>query len=574
MDQRADESRVKKNMDNEATILLDDVITFCRRDGLEARLINMLSQSAALALDDESLTIQAPSRFAYSYLIKQREIIERYLEEIAFAPLALTITVPQDAGEAPATAPISAPVPVPSTVPVQPAPAPVQPAADASTTPAAPQPHIPPAAPFAAPTDRDPATVKVNNTMTPEMFQQMMSSMKQGGAGDVSRETKDPAPAQAPATGSSPAPAGFNTKFTFETFVYGPENKHAYLSAQRFAAFAEVPGQCTSLFIYGKSGLGKTHLLFAIKNFLADQKSWIRVKYANSQTYIDDFINEVAKQKNEGRSILREYHDADVLIIDDIQNIIGKQASIEYFFSLMDEFIRENKKVVIASDRAPKDLGMDERLTSRFSSGMLCLVSIPGFEMKYQILKNYYKINLDPDTPHEMAGMASLMDGMQMNEGHLTDDQLKHMAEISGNNIRELESFCERCASLSYEREEEGTQLTAEDIDTIAAEYFDTAHKVVSIRTVQSVVEDYYNVSHEDMIGRKRQKNIAFARHVAVYLINSMCEVKTQSMIGEAFGRDHSTVIYSIKLVETKVKEDASFAEEMTQLRNKIMLKS
>ena len=574
MDQRADESRVKKNMDNEATILLDDVITFCRRDGLEARLINMLGQSAALALDDESLTIQAPSRFAYSYLIKQREIIERYLEEIAFAPLALTITVPQDAGEAPATAPISAPVPVPSTVPVQPAPAPVQPAADASTTPAAPQPHIPSAAPFAAPTDRDPATVKVNNTMTPEMFQQMMSSMKQGGAGDVSRETKDPAPAQAPATGSSPAPAGFNTKFTFETFVYGPENKHAYLSAQRFAAFAEVPGQCTSLFIYGKSGLGKTHLLFAIKNFLADQKSWIRVKYANSQTYIDDFINEVAKQKNEGRSILREYHDADVLIIDDIQNIIGKQASIEYFFSLMDEFIRENKKVVIASDRAPKDLGMDERLTSRFSSGMLCLVSIPGFEMKYQILKNYYKINLDPDTPHEMDGMASLMDGMQMNEGHLTDDQLKHMAEISGNNIRELESFCERCASLSYEREEEGTQLTAEDIDTIAAEYFDTAHKVVSIRTVQSVVEDYYNVSHEDMIGRKRQKNIAFARHVAVYLINSMCEVKTQSMIGEAFGRDHSTVIYSIKLVETKVKEDASFAEEMTQLRNKIMLKS
>lgn len=574
MDQRADESRVKKNMDNEATILLDDVITFCRRDGLEARLINMLSQSAALALDDESLTIQAPSRFAYSYLIKQREIIERYLEEIAFAPLALTITVPQDAGEAPAAGPISAPVPVPSTVPVQPAPAPVQPAADASTTPAAPQPHVPSAAPFAAPTDRDPATVKVNNTMTPEMFQQMMSSMKQGGAGDVSRETKDPAPAQAPATGSSPAPAGFNTKFTFETFVYGPENKHAYLSAQRFAAFAEVPGQCTSLFIYGKSGLGKTHLLFAIKNFLADQKSWIRVKYANSQTYIDDFINEVAKQKNEGRSILREYHDADVLIIDDIQNIIGKQASIEYFFSLMDEFIRENKKVVIASDRAPKDLGMDERLTSRFSSGMLCLVSIPGFEMKYQILKNYYKINLDPDTPHEMTGMASLMDGMQMNEGHLTDDQLKHMAEISGNNIRELESFCERCASLSYEREEEGTQLTAEDIDTIAAEYFDTAHKVVSIRTVQSVVEDYYNVSHEDMIGRKRQKNIAFARHVAVYLINSMCEVKTQSMIGEAFGRDHSTVIYSIKLVETKVKEDASFAEEMTQLRNKIMLKS
>lgn len=553
-------------MDNEATILLDDVITFCKRDGLEARLINMLAQSTALELTDESLTVEAPSRFAYSHLVKQREIIERYLEEIAFAPLSLNVTIPQDTGDTAAvpTAPAAAAAPVP-------APA----APETSLAPAA-RPHIQAPAPFAAPADRDPASVKVNNTMTPEMFQQMMSTMKQGAAGDVPRETITAATAAVPAA-AEPAPAatsGFNTKFTFETFVYGPENKHAYQSAQRFAAFAEVPGQCTSLFIYGKSGLGKTHLLFAIKNFLADQKSWIRVKYANSQTYIDDFINEVAKQKNEGRSILREYHDADVLIIDDIQNIIGKQASIEYFFSLMDEFIRENKKVVIASDRAPKDLGMDERLTSRFSSGMLCLVSIPSFEMKYQILKNYYKINLDPDAPRENDGMASLMDGMQLNEGHLTDDQLKHMAEISGNNIRELESFCERCSSLSFEREEEGKTLTAEDIDTIAAEYFDTAHKVISIRTVQSVVEDYYNVSHEDMIGRKRQKNIAFARHVAVYLINSMCEVKTQSMIGEAFGRDHSTVIYSIKLVETKVKEDASFAEEMTQLRNKIMLKS
>ena len=118
------------------------------------------------------------------------------------------------------------------------------------------------------------------------------------------------------------------------------------------------------------------------------------MKYANSQAYIDDFINEIARQKTEGRSILREYHEANVLIIDDIQNIIGKQASIEYFFSLMDEFIRENKKVVIASDRAPKNLGMDERLTSRFNAGMLCLVSEPGFEMKYTILKRYYESSI------------------------------------------------------------------------------------------------------------------------------------------------------------------------------------
>ena len=144
------------------------------------------------------------------------------------------------------------------------------------------------------------------------------------------------------------------------------------------------------------------------------------------------------------------------MIIDDIQNIIGKQASIDYFFSLMDEYIRENKKIVIASDRAPKDLGMDERLTSRFSSGMLCLISEPGFEMKYLILQNYCK-RMASNT-HELpaAGAPSIFSNLQMHEGHLTEDHLKHMAEVSGNNIRELESFCERCASLSYEKEQAG----------------------------------------------------------------------------------------------------------------------
>ena len=409
--------------------------------------------------------------------------------------------------------------------------------------------------------------------MTPEMFQRMMSSMKQQEAAPVaSRETT---PAEQPQQAKVIEPAvGINSKFTFDTFVPGVENRHAYQSALRFTASVEVPGECTSLFIYGKSGLGKTHLLFAIKNFLAVDKPEITVKYANSQTYIDDFINEVAKQKNDGHSILREYHEANVLIIDDIQNIIGKQASIDYFFSLMDEYIRENKKIVIASDRAPKDLGMDERLTSRFSSGMLCLISEPGFEMKYLILQNYCKRMAS--NAHELpaAGAPSIFSNLQMHEGHLTEDHLKHMAEVSGNNIRELESFCERCASLSYEKEQAGKELSAEDIDAVANEYFDTARKVIAPKTVQSVVEGYYNISHEDMIGRKRQKTIAFARHVAIYLVNDMCDVKSQAALGAVFGRDHATIVHSISVVEGKLREDANFGEELAQLKNKIILKS
>ncbi|MDM8299486.1 DnaA ATPase domain-containing protein [Collinsella tanakaei] len=555
-------------MDNEARLLLDDAIACCQRDGLDARLINMLASARALTLTEDALTIEAPSRFAYSYLVKQRDVIERYLSEIAFAQLALNVTVP----EAPAGTPTSRTEAVPAAA---------EGAAEATATAGstAPARH---AGPLLADT-REAADRKVNvtKTMSEADFRTMMERMKQDGGTGASAGPAAPAPAPAePAAPSAAEDAteypsvGVNSKFTFDNFVLGDENRHAYQSAARFAAFADEPGQCTSLFIYGNSGLGKTHLLFAIKNYLAAEKPYIRVKYANSQAYIDDYMRDLGAQRGPGEPIMREYRTADVLIIDDIQNIIGRQASIEFFFQLVDEFIRENKKIVIASDRAPKKLGMDERLTSRFNSGMLCLVSEPSFETKYRILKYYYENMICSATNvPASAGDLSILDGIALEEGKLTDDHLRHMAEISGNNIRELESFCERCAGLSFEKEQAGRELTATDIDAIADEYFDTAHKVVRVETIQSVVEEFYHVSHEDMIGRKRSKNIVFPRHVATYLVNSMCEMSLKA-VGAAFGRDHTTVIHSIEKVETKMKEDARFKEEIQQLKNIILIKS
>lgn len=555
-------------MESEARLLLDDAIAFCQRDGMDARLINMLASARATDLTEDALTIEAPSRFAYSYLVKQRPIIERYLEEIAFAPIALNITVPQVAGapasrtEPVANAGAAAPV---ARGTAEPAAEPAEAAASGANMPR----HT---GPMLATDAGDGHRVNVNNTISNDQFKRLIANLKSSGAAEPELVSA-PEPEPQPHEENYPA-VGINAKYTFENFVFGDENKHAYQSAVRFAAFAEEPGQCTSLFIYGNSGLGKTHLLFAIKNYLAAEKPYIRVKYANSQAYIDDYMRDLGAQRGPGEPIMREYRAADVLIIDDIQNIIGRQASIEFFFQLVDEFIRENKKIVIASDRAPKKLGMDERLTSRFNSGMLCLVSEPGFEMKYAILKNYYEhtIRAVAARPVDGAG-ASLLDGIGMEEGHLTDDHLRHMAEISGNNIRELESFCERCAGLSYEKEQAGGELTASDIDAIADEYFDTAHKVVRVDTVQSVVEEFYHVSHEDMIGRKRSKNIAFPRHVAVYLTNTMCEMSLKA-VGAAFGRDHTTVIHSLEVVESKMKEDARFNEELQQLKNVILIKS
>ena len=588
-------------MDNEARILLDDVIAFCRRDGRETRLINMLEQCGATGFDDESLTIQVPSRFAYNYLVKQRELIERYLEEISFMPMVLNVVVAEGGAPSETQTPTAAATP---TAPVTAAAASLAPAGDdlpqrAAEVPTsfaeAPASPIAPAEPVAtseptvaAPAKSEPTSksgVTVRNTVSPEAFRKMMDEMRsQDPTGKRQNVTapQQPAATHAPvaaAPAATPEPDAaaldINAKYTFASFVAGDENRHAFNSAMRFAAYAEEPQQCPSLFIYGNSGLGKTHLLFAIRNYLAKEKPYIRVKYANSQAYLDDYMNELGAQRGPGNLIMREYRDADILIIDDVQNIVGKQASVEFFFQLVDSFIREGKKIALASDRAPKDLAMDERLTSRFSSGMLCLVSEPGFEMKYVILKRYYESIIQQD--EDLTSMnvdTSLLQALPSSEGKLTDEHLRHMAEISGNNIRSLESFCERCANLSSEREAAGAELTAEDIDRVAKIYFNTAHKIIHVDTVQRVVEEFYHVSHEELVGKRRTANIAFARHVAVYLANNLCEMTTPAIGAEFGGRDHSTVLNSLKVVENKMREDRRIVEDIQNLKNTILLKS
>ena len=574
-------------MDEEASIILGDAIAFCQRDGQDARLINMLGQSRAVSLTEDTLTIEAPSRFAIAQLKKHQPTIEAYLEEIAFAPIALEIVAPQGpaADSATAAAPAAPPVATAAaaTVPVPRAgdvsrettgEAQQAPAATSSPATSMPAPvtHMPIAHDT---TPGEDSGIAIKNTLSADDFRRMMNQMK-GGA--PAKTTHVAAPASSMAAPAAPAeqntdgaPLAANSKFTFENFVYGPENSHAYRSALKFAALADERGTCTSLFIYGKSGLGKTHLLLAIKNELAEKSPEIKVKYANSQAYLDDLMTEFDRQKKSNAPIMQAYHGVDVLIIDDIQNIIGKRASVDYFFQLMDEFIRNNKKVVIAADRAPKDLSMDERLTSRFNAGMLCLVAEPSYEMKYKILQRYYE-NTIAAAPE--AGDDSLLAAYGGDGGHLTDEHFKHMAEVSGTNIRELESFCERCAGEAGDREREGGELTFDDIDTIASQYFDTSAKKINVQTVQSVIEEQYGVTHEELIGPRRNANIAKARHIAIYLAIEMCEMTTTAVGAEFGNRNHSTVSTSYKKVQKMIQEDRTVTEDLKSLRDKITLRS
>lgn len=574
-------------MDEEASIILGDAIAFCQRDGQDARLINMLGQSRAVSLTEDTLTIEAPSRFAIAQLKKHQPTIEAYLEEIAFAPIALDIVAPQSAAADPAAAAAPAAPPV-ATAAAATASAPRagdvsrETMGEAQQAPAAPS---GPATPTPAPVTHMPIAhdttpgedsgIAIKNTLSADDFRRMMNQMKGGAPAKTAHAAAPATPAAAPAApaeqNTDGAPLAANSKFTFENFVYGPENSHAYRSALKFAALADERGTCTSLFIYGKSGLGKTHLLLAIKNELAEKSPEIKVKYANSQAYLDDLMTEFDRQKKSNAPIMQAYHGVDVLIIDDIQNIIGKRASVDYFFQLMDEFIRNNKKVVIAADRAPKDLSMDERLTSRFNAGMLCLVAEPSYEMKYKILQRYYE-NTIAAAPE--AGDDSLLAAYGGDGGHLTDEHFKHMAEVSGTNIRELESFCERCAGEAGDREREGGELTFDDIDTIASQYFDTSAKKINVQTVQSVIEEQYGVTHEELIGPRRNANIAKARHIAIYLAIEMCEMTTTAVGAEFGNRNHSTVSTSYKKVQKMIQEDRTVTEDLKSLRDKITLRS
>lgn len=574
-------------MDEEASIILGDAIAFCQRDGQDARLINMLGQSRAVSLTEDTLTIEAPSRFAIAQLKKHQPTIEAYLEEIAFAPIALDIVAPRSAAADSAAAAAPAAPPIATTAATTtPAPragdvsretmgeaqqAPAAPSGPVTSTPA-PVTHMPIAHDT---TPGEDSGIAIKNTLSADDFRRMMNQMQGGAPAKTAHATAPATPAAPPVApaeqNTDGAPLAANSKFTFENFVYGPENSHAYRSALKFAALADERGTCTSLFIYGKSGLGKTHLLLAIKNELAEKSPEIKVKYANSQAYLDDLMTEFDRQKKSNTPIMQAYHGVDVLIIDDIQNIIGKRASVDYFFQLMDEFIRNNKKVVIAADRAPKDLSMDERLTSRFNAGMLCLVAEPSYEMKYKILQRYYE-NTIAAAPE--AGDDSLLAAYGGDGGHLTDEHFKHMAEVSGTNIRELESFCERCAGEAGDREREGGELTFDDIDTIASQYFDTSAKKINVQTVQSVIEEQYGVTHEELIGPRRNANIAKARHIAIYLAIEMCEMTTTAVGAEFGNRNHSTVSTSYKKVQKMIQEDRTVTEDLKSLRDKITLRS
>lgn len=342
----------------------------------------------------------------------------------------------------------------------------------------------------------------------------------------------------------------YTNKLTFDSFVSGESNRMAYTTAM---AVAERPGTSYNpLFIYGKSGLGKTHLLCAIYNYINRFQPNLYVCYCSAKSLLDDII---AMARSKDWTLFdKKYGAADVLLIDDIQYLEHKPESTERVFQLQSEFIMKSKQIVISADRSPKEIDMDERITSRFIQGLMVDIQPPTFEMKLGIIRNYKDREL-PEVP-------------------LSDEVLTYVAEISSSNVREIEGALGKLGAY-YSLSGSSRPVTINDAQDVLKDVFhDNNRKLITTALIQREVEKYYNITHEEIISSRRDRKINTPRQVAMYLCRDMTDESFPS-IGKKFGgRDHATVMNGVRKIEGQLKENREFYDRMEQLKQTIKEKA
>lgn len=339
---------------------------------------------------------------------------------------------------------------------------------------------------------------------------------------------------------------------TFDNFVIGESNRMAYSLA---LSVAEKPGGNTftnPLFIYGKSGLGKTHLLRAIQNYINSTNPALSVIYTDSADLLSDYVNAGAareKEKNSYNNFKKKYEEADVLLIDDIQFLQGKKQTLDIVFQIFKKMIDRGSQVILSADRAPKNIDIDERYHSRFNAGGTIDIQPPELETKLAIINSYVEeYNLKND-------------GINY---HLPEDIQLYIAQISSSNIRELKSAVTKILlNLSLLNKQ---SVSLYEVKEMLENHFSGGpSKRLSIADVMKEVEAFYKIPHDDLISKRRSREISHARQVSMYLCYQMLEV-TQAAIGEEFGRDHSTVVYSVNSIEEKMKNNRELREEIDVL--------
>lgn len=349
--------------------------------------------------------------------------------------------------------------------------------------------------------------------------------------------------------------ANLNLNLKFENFVVGENSKFAYNAA--FSVANNPSKKFNPLFIYGSSGLGKTHLMQAIGHYIIFNKPDLKVRYVRMEEYFNEWmkcfqLNDLPNGKKKqfrNNSLMRKFHqkfqNVDVLLMDDIQFIESKMKTMEDFFSTFEALYTNNKQIVIASDRLPKDIPtLDNRLRTRFEMGLVVDIVPPDYETRFEIVKAY----------------------AQELEVEADDDVFEYVAENFVNNVRELKGAFNKISAYA---EFSGTGLTLDLAKRVLN--CEAKKKEITVSTIAQKVADYFDLTVKDLKSTARQQKIAHARHVAVYLAREVLQMSYEA-IGEFFSKKHTTIMYSCDLVADKLKTDEdlkiSIEEIKASLRN------
>lgn len=341
----------------------------------------------------------------------------------------------------------------------------------------------------------------------------------------------------------SGVPTFLNPRYTFDTFVVGGNNEFARAAA---LAVAENPGEIYNpLFIYGGVGLGKTHLMHSIAHFVLKQNPDTKVLYVTSEKFTNELIDSI--QKKTTAQFREKYRSIDILLIDDIQFIIGKESTQEEFFHTFNTLHESKKQIIISSDRPPKEmLTLEDRLRSRFEHGLMADIQPPDYETRMAILKKKEEL-----------------DGYKINE-----DVLKYIASNIKSNIRELEGALTKIVAFSRLKKRELNLLLAEEAlkDIISP----NEKKIITADLIVDVVAEHYNITPAEIYSKDKSRNISYPRQIVMYLCRKLTDMSVTD-IGKALGnRDHSTVLHGYDKVSTDINNDSSIHNTIDVLIKKI----
>ncbi len=373
------------------------------------------------------------------------------------------------------------------------------------------------------------------NTPMPQTQQPNVTEVAEVGGRNTFTEERLPTsaiPTNVSKFSPRPADANYdsrlNKKYTFDRFVIGQSNRFAHAAA---VAVAEAPAKAYNpLFVYGDSGLGKTHLLHAIGDYTQEMYVGVRVRYVSSEEFTNDFINSIAT--NRGAEFQARYREVDVLLIDDIQFLQGRVETQEAFFHTFNTLHDHNKQVVITSDVAPKFLtGFEERMRNRFEWGLITDVQAPDLETRIAILRKK----------------------VQSDALHVPDDVLQYIATVVSSNIRELEGAVIRVTAYASLNRMPLDQALAQQV---LRDIIDTSQdNIISPTDIISVTANYFKLKVDDLYGKSRTQQVALARQIAMYLCRERTSLSLPR-IGELFGgRDHTTVMYANNKIAELMRE-------------------